>query len=829
MKNKKLYPLLLMMFVASFASSQQDSAVYKLASFVNNIRMFNHLYPQEKVYLHFDNTGYFLGETIWFKAYVVNADDLLPDGFSRILHVELLTQEGERIATQKLKIENGQCHGDFRLEPDYRSGFYEVRAYTRSMLNFGEDCVFSRVFPVYKEPENEGDYSQKSIKESFPFSRDLENGRKKAEKRKAVNIAFYPEGGNLIKGLPNRIAFHATDKNGENIDVDGVVLGVDGQESGTFSTLHQGMGVFSLLPEEGLYRVKVTYRKDTYIFDLPPVLASGYNLSVNSLRDDMLLLQVAQTSDLPTELLGISVACRGRISYFDTLQITSESLDLNIAKEPFPAGVNCLTLFNTQGEVLAERLFFVSRPPETALTCMADKERYQPLEKVQLDFSVRDRDNRPVAAAFSVSVRDASTSAVGSYAENIQTNLLLSSDLKGYIEHPAYYFEADDNQHKIALDLLMMVQGWRRYAWKRMADKEPFEVKHPIEESLMIKGQVLNYRTSGVQPDVKISYHVKSDSRGEVDAGLTDQDGRFVFLLDDSLNINGRWNLVLQTHKKGKPAKSRILLDRQFSPQGKAYSWYEMQENNTILSFDDEWEDEEKKRRSIEEIQPLNEVTVKARKRRQLQPNIIYYIDRDINDMADKGEFYPITIAGYLEDKDSYIDFNQMKYGEKTLTYCYDSNNTYRRGLNVLDFNVETANTIRLFRNVQGLSSSGLVNSDCLEHISNVERSTNYKFVYMGIQLKEGKIYRNVPDGVRLTYFEGYSQSREYAKTLLIRDPVPGDIDHRRTLYWNPDVRTDAEGKASAAFYNNSTGRHILIHAEGLTDNGNMISMSPLR
>ena len=110
-------------------SFSQQSATKQLAGYVKNINRFATECPQEKVYLHFDNTGYYVGDTIWFKAYTVYAETVKPTTLSRVLHVELVTPRGEVVDSRKLKIENGQCHGEFALSRDYRGGFYEVRAY----------------------------------------------------------------------------------------------------------------------------------------------------------------------------------------------------------------------------------------------------------------------------------------------------------------------------------------------------------------------------------------------------------------------------------------------------------------------------------------------------------------------------------------------------------------------------------------------------------------------------------------------------------------------------------------------------------------------------
>ncbi len=132
-----LFLLCLLPGLYSLSASVEDSVYRKLASFVTNVEAFNRLYPQEKVYLHFDNTGYYVGERIWFKAYVLSSYAHCYSTYSRILYVELLSQEGQVLETQRLRIEDGTCHGSLELKPGYYAGYYEVRAYTRYMLNFG--------------------------------------------------------------------------------------------------------------------------------------------------------------------------------------------------------------------------------------------------------------------------------------------------------------------------------------------------------------------------------------------------------------------------------------------------------------------------------------------------------------------------------------------------------------------------------------------------------------------------------------------------------------------------------------------------------------------
>lgn len=273
---RKISALLLLAHILVLPLVAQSQSTKVLSDYIKEINQFNKRNPQEKVYLHFDNTGYFLGDTIWFKAYNVLAEHHRFSPLSKVLHVELLTPQGEVIANRKLMIENGQCHGEFPLKRIYRSGFYEVRAYTRGMLNFGDDCVFSRVFPVYDEPEKDGDYSEKAMDSGF----GVKNKRKIEKKGDKVNIAFFPEGGNAVVGLASRIGFKAWGEKGEDLHITGAVYNSSGNSVSFLSTYNQGMGFFELLPETTSYKVIVEHEGKKYDFNFSDILPVGYVMRI---------------------------------------------------------------------------------------------------------------------------------------------------------------------------------------------------------------------------------------------------------------------------------------------------------------------------------------------------------------------------------------------------------------------------------------------------------------------------------------------------------------------------------------------------------------------
>ena len=265
----KRYTLILAWLLAVCTTlSAQPQPFQSLLSYVQNTYQFSQICQQEKVYLHFDNTAYFQGDVIWFSAYVVNASSHTPAP-SKVLYVELLSPNGVVLKQLKLKVEDGRAHGSLPLvdvsTEEARalrgvtalpSGFYEVRAYTRTMLNFNDAGVFSRVFPVYEAPEKEGDYSNPTM---HRWDNPYDVQRPEMEKSKRLSVSFYPEGGNLVMGIPNRIAFKAIGANGQGVEVSGELQIEEGQAPIALTTLHDGMGQFTLTPTQKRHTAEFVY------------------------------------------------------------------------------------------------------------------------------------------------------------------------------------------------------------------------------------------------------------------------------------------------------------------------------------------------------------------------------------------------------------------------------------------------------------------------------------------------------------------------------------------------------------------------------------------
>ncbi|MBR3757006.1 MAG: hypothetical protein IKK62_01060 [Bacteroidaceae bacterium] len=852
--KRLLHILSVLLWSGMLFAQPAETSQYRLQEFMHNIRSFNRLYPQEKVWLHCDNTAYFQGDTIWFAAYVTSAETLRPVELSKVLYVELLNEAGELVSTQRLQIENGRCHGQIPLNTELEkrfvtreerqkmfypvnprtknyyiplpSGYYEVRAYTRAMLNWGEEICFSRVFPVFDTPEREGDYSQLTMENREKKQRDLIESRirPKTKRDDRLNVDFYPEGGNIVCGLPCHVAYKVTDKEGRNLTAR-CQLVADGRLVAKTETRHDGMGRFSFQPQEGVnYKLRVETDRHDRTFDLPETQPQGLVLAVDAIGKDSVRMTVAATDSLRQKPIGMSITCRGKLLHFKAYSQLPKQLTRmpTIAKSSLSPGVNQVTLFDADGRVYAERLFYVHDTTvvgKDLVKYQLDKEEYKPFEKINLTISTLPHRE---GWGGSLSVRDSGTEIGTTYADNLQTYLLLTSDLKGYIHRPDYYFEADDSVHRAALDLLMMTQGWRRYAWKQLAGVEKFRKTHFVEEGLALQGQVIHpKRKKRFLTDIHVGAIVSKEKevlqKGRM---MTDGEGHFTFVMEP---FTGRHDLTLSlTDEENRLTGGRILLHRHFSPQPREYQFQERdilsvpQPPQTVAGIF-----------SFAGANLLENVQV-GRSRRQFEPFILHNIKEEREKALDTGDwlFPKISIEGYIEDK--YLLFenedaelerlktrNEELHEEKILWFYKVSSSGIEKekfisnrdfaGRGIEDFELGQVDYIQFFEN-----PTAHTRLDWAIPLSPEKIRRKWKTIGCWIYRKPKPIA-----GMRATHIDGYSEVIDYFHPQYNREIIPGEVDYRRTLYWNPCVELDEEGKAKVMFYNNGTCKRPMVCIEG--------------
>ena len=306
-----------------------------------------------------------------------------------------------------------------------------------------------------------------------------------------------PEGGKLVAGIPVKIGFKAIGEDGKGLDVSGDVVDSKNREIAVFKSLHKGMGEFELRPQGGeVYTAKLNLPDGgTRSYALPVVNLSGTGLRITDYNADTLKVRVTVTSNLfgsgAPAVYYLVAQSRGVGCFGAQLMLKNTASTISVPKSLFPTGVARFTLLSADGLPLNERICYINQKDNLEVNITADKTVYVPHDSIALKIQVTDKTGKPVKVDFSMAVTDDDQVKLVCTAGNIENNLLLTSDLKGNVEEPGYYFENNSPELKIELDNLLLTQGWIDYDWKQVMGPETKPVYKP-ENEFTVHGTVTN-------------------------------------------------------------------------------------------------------------------------------------------------------------------------------------------------------------------------------------------------------------------------------------------------------------------------------------------------
>lgn len=306
-----------------------------------------------------------------------------------------------------------------------------------------------------------------------------------------TDVQFMAEGGDLTAGLKGHIGFKAVGEDGRGVDIKGTIVDGTGKQVGVLSSSYKGMGSFDLTPYDNkAYIAKVELPggmvKD---YPLPAVKRSGITLHVkNSFKSDSVELSISATPDIIQlrKSYFLTGKARGVICYAAALIFTKGVIHRFVSKRLFPSGITHFILSTTDGKPLNERLVFINRDDDLNIKINPGELAYSTRDSVDLNLSVTKQNGDPIEGSFSLAVTDdAQINPDSVNTDNILTRMLLTSDLKGYIESPGDYFQDNESSFN-ALDDLLLTQGWVSY--------EPVEGKtlYPAEKEYTVNGSVKN-------------------------------------------------------------------------------------------------------------------------------------------------------------------------------------------------------------------------------------------------------------------------------------------------------------------------------------------------
>ncbi len=871
---KKLFSVIFVIVLMPMVVFAQHTSLDSISMFHESTAMNSGKIQQEMIYLHLDNNSYYRGDRIFFACYLVTSGKLKPSDLSQTVYVELLNPSGKIIDRCVLRAVDGRCHGSLLAdETPFYSGYYEIRAYTRYMLNFGPEAIFSRVIPIYASPQKEGDWAdRRMLKYGSP---KYVYSRPKPAKATSVNAKFYPEGGHMIKGTPATVAMELTNSESNPIQVSGVIVDVNADTIvSSFETGHIGRGTFCFIPQNEKYRADFKVNGKKYSVNLPSVDSQGISVHVDNLTsNNSVTISLTCSEDFPTKIVGTSLSCRGELYNRAIIDFSTEpSVSFKVSRKKLPTGVILLTVFDTEGEVLTDRLFFNNRNDLISIEYQLDKPYYAPFEPVNLDVKLSQ------ALPFSLSVADTDNHIA--YGSNILAELLLASEIKGYVHNPAYYFE--DNR-EADLDNLLLIQGWRKYPWKQLAGLEPYQIDYMPEEGIEIHGRVLDRFKNNPKQDVivsalfnKLGWRIREImSNIHSQEYLTDSIGRFAFRTD----FTGKQMLSLNTYKKDKPKKYRIYLDSKIQPEIRAYDLKELKytpyvssSSPSYLSMDitDDYDPATDPKNKNTRI--LNEVSVTAQRshaddlRQYIENSTASYdinseraslYDHGIKNIRKIKDILPLINPNFMRDTTAivyrgrrplYVIDKEMGKNGKMVRFLdlnsYDPSEISIDLVKSIHINeqpqaiaeyaeeyfvnrAELMNDADLMTDKNGVKKGGHTATAARDERNRDFHSMTYKLEAFNrfscvilIELNSG-FHDMIRPGARRAIIDGYTDAVEFYAPDYSTMPIL-ETDYRRTLYWNPEVIPDENGIAHIKFYNNGTAKNFNVTATTLSPDGKL-------
>jgi hypothetical protein len=654
------------------------------------------------------------------------------------------------------------------------------------------------------------------VNNTFPLKNSITN----------FDVQFFPESGQLTNGIRTRVAFKAINAKGLGVDIKGNITDDKGTEVATFTSAHLGMGVFALTPEsDKTYTANVTFpngSKTTY--KLPRIQNMGIALAVYNADADNLNIKIAANDVFLQRKQNKSfylVAQSGGVIYYAAaIALKDLSYSANVPKAKFPTGIVQVTLFSSGGYALCQRLVFIQHNDQLTLNLKTDKPTYTVRQNVKMQVTALNK-TAPVIGSFSVAVLDDAT--IPSDENNEQTilsNILLTSDLKGYIEKPNYYFNKPDEEKLNNLDLLMLTQGYTRFNYEDiLADKFPQVYALP-EQGIEVTGIL---RTNTGLPVGKANVRLVIPDNNFSAQTITDLSGNFKFS-----------DVVVRD-------TSKITLSARDNPNGKnlviSVNGEVFQKINKNVNVADEVVNIdsvirpylENSRKQYQSSRVLKEVVIKAK------PNVKKPSHTDFG-----------TFAGLSPQADHEINSDQLK-GCPILINClstmalgltYADNNFYV----TRDYNQGKKTTpVQIYINSAQVDVSNLfsMTGDEVESVeiflndglSGINRTTNTKGVMVINKkvVKKEKISLSqllalIPKQNVITFaVQGYSKAKDFyvPKYDVNKSSVIG-LDLRNTIYWNPKIITDKTGVASFNFYNSDARGSYRAIIEGLDGDGNL-------
>ncbi|QRR02255.1 hypothetical protein [Dyadobacter sandarakinus] len=768
-----------------FVTAQEDAMIRSIRQ---RFDLFREKSVQEKMYVHLDRTLYLIGETIWFKAYNLDGNTHLPLDLSKVGYLEVLDQDNNAVAQTKFSIAAGKGNGTLLIPAGVISGSYKVRCYTSWMKNAGPDYFFETPVTIVN-----------------PFVRFDPGTEEVADE--GYDVQFFPEGGHLVQGIESKVAFRAIGPDGKGLTFQGALVNSRNDTVARFTPERSGIGFFVFTPEKDeQYKAAVRNKRGQWsAYEFPAAEMVGYVMRLREGQGTMMDVVVSgkrEDEDEPSTVYLLSHTRQGNV-LADKKVWRKGSVTFQIDKSQLGEGISQITVFNEKLRPICERLYF-KRPTQRLQVSATSSKNYITREKVSLELTAALGNAPAPLTDLSISIfREDSIQARPQ--QDISSYFWLSSDLKGTVEDPGYYFENPSSEKDRQLDNLMLTHGWRRFKWEQVFSNKPLAFDYlPEYDGHFIFAKLLNKNDSTPAKGVE-AFLASLDVPARLYVAHSDPKGNLMF---EVRKFTGPKEITLQTNLSRDSLyrfEFTSPFPRQFSDRKVPPFVFDKTMENQLLT------------------RAINMQTSNA-----FMP--VKYVDRN-STLTDSLPFFGMPDEKYFLD-----DYTRFPTMEEVLREYVKGVLVRRRQKQwhfwmvdkLIPNTLYNTDPLILLDGIPVFNAGKIIEFDPLK-VKKIELISSRYF--LGLSTFTGIVSFSTYQGnlggfeldprVTVMPYDGIQAEREfYAPRYDSANAGSRIPDFRNLLYWSPGVTTGADGKAHVDFYTSDQDGHYRVVVQGMNPAG---------
>lgn len=729
---------------------------------------------REQVWIHLDKDVVSAKGHLFFKAYVLTGPRQLRWSANDVMRVELLDDEGNLIKGQYHKIERGMANGTITLPKKLATGKYYLRAYTRWMLNYGE--------------------------ESLPIKEVIVSDTKLKEEDINQMFTIIPEGGHFVAGLENKGII----SNSVGGNIEGRIVNSEGSTVARVVNYGHGLATFSFVPmaEERYYLEKPNLEK----MELANIGNEGATLQVNNVDEGNIKVRIGVTETLKNTNYYLKGMKHGREYLKSEVKLEKgvPFVELDILKKELPHGLFNLTLVDAFDQVWAERPVYI-KPSDLQFSLTNETiENGGGDQRVRYYVKVTDAQGNPVATELSLSVQGAKINSGLPLHSTHERSLNFLTDLKVLAKRPIDGSPVMD------------------------ASKMPEEIRYDFQNGLEFYGQAYDFNNT-LLSNKDIQIFINNKDEVEVKEVTTNENGLFAMT---GLQFDGKVTLTFRREGKDTMEKLVKVIPYEYelpklrvsgntapAPQRpkrvEKSGQFIPSKRLSDFSFKDK----------PANLIPLEEVTLVGRRQLGKTSRSVYNITptRVVYQDDAKPKTIPQLFLGipgvyvtHLGDIARVSVSLPKRYGQGPVLYVVDGIPLAQPDAGSLSLGVSPladAMSLVNFLDVERIEllagpDAGIYGSRAAGGVILIyTKSGAYSLEYIA---RKDAQYQ----------YQGFQEPLDFNTYLTSKDRRRIKDGNLNTLYWNPSLKTDQNGEAILEFTLPDTPRNLVLDAKAITEDG---------